>query len=356
MVAELAKGLHRLGHQVTVFATGDSCPAGALSYHFSRPVWPPNDFAELRHAGQAFREIAQANAPFDVVHVNHAVALPFQPFLSLPMVLTVHHERVNDLVDHYRTYPDVSYIAISRRQAELSPELTFRRVIHHGLDPDNYPEGDGAGGYVAYLGRFAPEKGTHLAIDAACAAGVTVRLGGNAHSVATAYFESEVKPRLERAGERAVWCGELSHEPKVEHLRHARALLVPLQWEEPFGLVMIEAMLVGTPVIAFARGSAPEIVEEGVTGYLVRDVAEMAERIRQVDRIDRKRCRERARERWSTLRMAREYAELYESLARARRQSGANVFSMPDLTSGVDLRNRQAARGLAFGSVRGGQS
>lgn len=317
VVAELAKGLLTLGHEVTVYATGDSSTRGSLRHHFARPVWPPNQLAELRHAGFAWTDIANATRRFDAVHVHHAAALPYHLLVDRPTALTVHHKRLPELIDHYRSYPEVAYVAISKRQAQLSPEISFARTIHHGLDPSLYPAGDGTGDYVAFLGRFAPEKAPHLAIDAARAAGMRIRLGGHPQELegVQSYFEREMKPRL--VDSRAVaWCGELSHAPKVELLSGARALLFPLAWEEPFGLVMIEAMLVGTPVIAFARGSAPEVIEEGVTGFIVHDEKEMAARIRQLARIDRVRCRARAQERWSSLRMAHEYVGLYEDMTR----------------------------------------
>ena len=337
VVAELARGLLERGHRVTVYGTGDSGAAGDLRHCFPTPVWPPDELAELRHARFAWKDIAGDREPYDVVHMHQAAALASSVGARCPLVLTLHHCRVDELVRHYSGYSNVAYVAISKRQAELTPELEFARVVHHGLDPTQYEAGPGDGGYVAFLGRFAPEKVPHVAIDAAREAGVPVALGGAAHEVPSsiAYFEQEMKPRL--ADPRGLeWLGELSHGPKVRLLANARALLFPLAWEEPFGLVMIEAMLVGTPVIAFARGSAPEVVEEGVTGYLVRDAREMTAAIRRLDRIDRARCRARAVERWSTARMTRDYCNLYEELvrehhrrarvvplaARARRPSG----------------------------------
>jgi glycosyltransferase involved in cell wall biosynthesis len=239
--------------------------------------------------------------------------------------MTLHHERVQKLVDCYRDFSSITYVAISRRQADLVPELAIQNVVHHGLDVDFYDAGDGAGGWLAFVGRFAEEKGPHFAIDAALAAGLPLRMGGKPHAPNEEFFDHEVKPRLARAGDRVVWQGEVSLAPKLEILRGARATLFPIQWEEPFGLVMIESMLVGTPVIAFARGSAPEIVEEGVTGFVVRDVREMAERAAQAGSLDRMRCRERARERWSSVRMARDYERIYESMARSK--SGPRLAS-----------------------------
>lgn len=155
-------------------------------------------------------------------------------------------------------------------------------------------------------------------------------LGGEAHAIPEAadYFQRELVPRLEGATD-LEWCGELSHGPKVRLLRGARALLFPLAWEEPFGLVMIEAMLVGTPVIGFARGSAPEVIEDGVTGFLVRDEAEMVKRIGQLHLIDRERCRERAIERWSTQRMASDYTDLYAQLVRRASQTARPARRFP---------------------------
>ncbi len=248
------------------------------------------------------------------MHLNDTAALAVLEPLRVPRVATLHHDRDEQLLARYRRTASASLVAISRRQAALHPELSFARVIHHGLDPARYPLGDGAGRYAAFLGRFAEEKAPHLAIDAAVRAGRPLQLGGDVHEVARAYFEREVRPRLSRHRATTAWLGELGHAPKLALLRGAAALLMPLAWEEPFGLVMIEAMLVGTPVIAFARGSAPEVVEEGLTGHLVRGVEEMATRLRAIDGFDRARCRARAIERFSYLRMAREHEELYRAL------------------------------------------
>jgi glycosyltransferase involved in cell wall biosynthesis len=316
VVAALAKGLTQLGHRVTVFATGDSTVAAGVRHLFAAPVWPPDSLAELRHAAFAWSMIARER--FDVVHLNHASGLPFTIFDPTPALATIHHERVEALVDHYAAYPQVALVAISARQAALSPEIAIRATIHHGLDPSMYPAGAGAGEYCAFLGRFAPEKAPHLAIAAARSAGVSLRLGGEAHPCDREYFERDVRPLLRSGIE---WVGEVDHRAKLSLVGDARALLFPIQWEEPFGLVMIESMLTGTPVISFPCGSAPEVVEDGVTGFLVRSVDEMADRIGRLDSIDRRRCRARAQERWGHLRMAREYLALYRELAARRRET-----------------------------------
>jgi glycosyltransferase involved in cell wall biosynthesis len=317
VVSELARGLTALGHDVTMFATGDSRPACLLKSCFPEPVWPPDELAELRHASFAWAEIARALHGFDVVHLHHAAGLPFTRLMAKPTVYTLHHSRVDNLIEHYRAFDDVAYVAISERQRALSPELPIAQVIHHGLDPELYPEGAGGGDYVAFLGRFAPEKAPHIAVQAARRAGVALRLGGTSHEVAIDYHRQVLAPELARSPD-ALCCGELGHAAKVELLANARAMLFPIQWEEPFGLVMIEAMLLGTPVIAFRHGSAAEVIEDGLTGYLVDSMEEMSQCIARAAQLDRKRCRERGRERWCTQRMAREYEALYAQLCARR--------------------------------------
>jgi glycosyltransferase involved in cell wall biosynthesis len=316
VVAELAKNLTRLGHDVTTFATGDSEPAGGrLRWRFDKPVWPPYESAELRHAAHAWQEITAKPGWFDVVHTHQAPSLALSALArSIRTVYTIHHCRDERLIELYRDFPNASYVGISRRQASLVPEVAVEEIILHGLDPDLYEAGYGDGGYVAFLGRFAREKGPHHAIDAARRAGLTLRMGGGVHPVDREFFDLEVRPRLANPLGGVEWLGELSHAPKVALLGGARAMLFPIEWEEPFGLVMIESMLVGTPVIGFPRGSVSEVIEDGATGYIVNDVAEMARRIRQIGSFDRARCRARARERWSSLRMAREHEALYERI------------------------------------------
>ncbi len=317
IVAELVTGLAAAGHEVTLFATGDS-HAGqnvSLRSRFERPRWPPDAYVELDHASFAIEEILADSGGFDVVHAHVPAALSFARLLDAPMVYTVHHDdgaeyaRLQSLYRRSRAH----FVAISARQRELMYELGEARVIHHGLDPGCHHFGAGDGGYCAFLGRFSPEKAPHVAVDAARAAGVAIRLAGAPHWRDHDYFERELGPRLRLPGIEAV--GEIGGACKREFLAGARALLFPVDWEEPFGLVMIEAMLSGTPVLAFARGSVPEIVEHGLTGYLCRDADDMAARLRAIGRFDRAACRRRALERWTSARMVRDYVALYEAVA-----------------------------------------
>ena len=316
IVAELVTGLAAAGHEVTLFATGDSRAGENVSVRarFDRPRWPPEAYVELDHAGFAVEEILGDGRGFDVVHAHVPAALPFARMLEAPMVYTVHHddgEEYAKLRSLYRR-SRAHFVAISDRQRALMEELGAARVIHHGLDPACHRFGAGDGGYCAFLGRFAREKGPHYAIDAARAAGVPIRLAGAPHWRDHDYFEREIGARLCKPGVTAI--GEVGGRDKRDLLADACALLFPVDWEEPFGLVMIEAMLSGTPVLAFGRGSVEEVVEEGVTGYICRDADEMAARLRAIGRFDRAACRRRALERWTAARMVRQYVALYESV------------------------------------------
>ncbi|HEX7622149.1 MAG TPA: glycosyltransferase family 4 protein [Anaeromyxobacteraceae bacterium] len=312
VVHELARGLSAAGHQVTLFATGDS-RGPDVRWLFERPVWPPAEQAELRHCAAAARAIAQEG--FDVVHAHAPAMLALAPGLGAPVVYTLHHAHDERLTRCYTRRPLVTYVAISARQAALEPELACE-LVHHGLDPTRHPPGDGRRDDAVFLGRLSPCKGPELAIEAARAAGVAIRLAGEVHAAdATPEWAGRLRAALTLP--RVEHLGPVSGERKLELLGGARALLMPILWEEPFGLVMIEAMLCGTPVIAFPRGAAPEIIDEGLTGFLVDSSEEMAAVLGQLRGFDRTACRRRAGERFGAGRMVRDYERVYRRVAAA---------------------------------------
>jgi len=315
---ELAEELDARGHDVTLFATGDSstkCRKRALYHH---ATWPPSPPDEVNHTGWAFAQLAREGG-YDVAHLNSPLGLPFSRFIDVPVVHTIHHRREDAISRLFAVHQRVTYVAISRRQLELEVPLARVTVIHHGLSPERYPVSTRDEGYLLHLGRFAPEKGTHLAIDVAQAAQMPLKLSGRTHEQDIAYFALEVEPRLNRPG--VEFLGEADHPHKVALLQGARALICPLQWEEPFGLVAIEAMLCGTPVIGFPRGSYPEIVDEGVTGFFapLDDIEAMAAIAKGLSGFDREACARRARERFSRSVMVDAYERLFESVARTSR-------------------------------------
>jgi len=312
---ELAEELDSRGHDVTVFTTGDSvlsCKRRAL-YH--TPVWPPEAADEVNHGAWALAEIARGG--FDIAHLNSALALPTARFVYVPIVHTIHHRREPSLSRIFASHPDPFYVAISKRQLDLEVPLARSRVIYHGLSPRRYPPSLREEGYLVHIGRYAPEKGTHFAIDVARLSGLPIHLAGRTHPQDRAYFTEFVEPRLSLPLVHEH--GEADHRRKVELLSGARAIVLPLQWEEPFGLIAIEAMLTGTPVIGFARGSFPEIIDEGVTGFLVDDgdLEGLAHIARSLERFDRARCARRARDRFSIGVMTNAYEGLYRRAIKA---------------------------------------
>jgi glycosyltransferase involved in cell wall biosynthesis len=313
IVAHLARELTARGHEVVLYTTGDSTiPGVEIRSLYGEAVWPPDPYHELDHTAFAVRDI-QAER-FDIVHAHAAPILAFAPLIRAQVVYTLHHVREEALQTFYanNAHANVRFVAISERQRQLFLPEVHAEVIHHGLDGAGYRIGAG-GNYAAFLGRFAREKGPATALDVAQMAGVPIQLAGKPHWKDMPYFEAEVEPRLTRRD--VTWLGELSLKPKSKLLGGACATLFPIDWEEPFGLVMIESMLCGTPVLAFPRGSAPELIDEGVTGWLCRDADEMAARLRALCRgeigFDRDACRARAAERFSIARMTESYLAVY---------------------------------------------
>jgi glycosyltransferase involved in cell wall biosynthesis len=258
---------------------------------------------------------------FDVIHAHAAGALALTRWVEEPpLVYTIHHVRTECLSAFYSYFPGAAYVAISADQSRRELPLPDVTVIHHGLAPTRYEWSRTAGDYVAFVGRFAEVKGVHTAIDVAAAAGIPIKVAGSVHPPDAEYGAREVLPRL--AMPHVEHLGGIGMDGKVALLRDARALLVPINWNEPFGLIIAEAMLSGCPVVAFPRGSVPELVEHGLTGFIVNTEREMAGLIREggpLESFDRRQCRARAVERFGRDRMVAEYEALYERHIAPRR-------------------------------------
>lgn len=329
VVYELAEGLRSRGHDVTLFATGDSETSVTLRALYPAAQWPPDTLTDLNHVSWAIGEVARGD--FDIVHAHSAVALAMTRVLvGPPLVYTLHHVRDETLSAFYRHFPDAHYIAISADQMRREIPLPHCRVIHHGLDPNRFEWTRRPAEYVCFVGRFAPVKGVNTAIDVAEAAGLPIRVAGEVHPVDEAFAEREVYPRLKRS--HVTYLGCIGPSIKVPLLRDARATLIPITWNEPFGLIMIEAMLSGCPVVAFPRGSVPELVEPGVTGFIVDSPEEMAALIRPggpLDDFDRERCRARAVERFSRERMVRDHERLFEEIIGKHARPAIRITGRP---------------------------
>ena len=314
IVSYLTECLVREGHQVTLFATGDSRTHARLVAGAARPLRLAGTFDPLAYHVAQLRHVIDRASEFDVIH-NHMDYLGFTlAVASRTPVITTLHGRLDlpDLPALFTTYADVDLISISDAQRAPLPAARWRGTVHHGLPADLYRLGNGAGGYLAFLGRISPEKRLDSAIRVARRVGVPLRIAAKVDSADAQYFEAEIRPLL---GDPDVeFIGELGESDKQRFLGDARALLFPIDWPEPFGLVMIEALACGTPVIARRRASVPEVIAHGVTGFVCDDENAMAEAVSRLDTIDRATCRDAFDTRFTAARMTRDYLRLYEAL------------------------------------------
>lgn len=313
-IANLAEALGGLGVEVDVYANGESRVKANLHSRYPTQEWPlPSENSritkEVDHTAWA---VDDAETNCDIIHVGAAVAVPFSRFSSRPFVCTLHHPAEAGFTDLYERYSGVTYIAISKHQASLHPRLR-PHVIHHGLDLRDYRFEEKKQPYLAFLGRICPIKGAHNAIAIAKRAGMPLKIAGEVQPMFQDYFEKEIRPHID--GRDIEFLGEADLALKNELLGHATALLFPIEWEEPFGLAMIESMACGTPVIAFPGGAVEEVIDDGISGRLCRDVSEAAA-VLQRETFQPKAVRHCAETRFSADAMARHYCQLYSGLLR----------------------------------------
>jgi glycosyltransferase involved in cell wall biosynthesis len=309
-IANLACELHARGHDVTVYGNGDSRLPCRVKWRYAHAEWPLHDMVrpQLKNTHHTAWAIHDAAASVDILHLNDIVGVPFTMFVDVPAVLTIHHPHEPALSEQYTKYPEIRYVAIAHWLARCEP-MAQMHVVHHGIPLNRYAYSNAKDDYVAFLGRMAPCKGAHLAIEAARLAGVRLKLAGEIQPLFREYWEQQVRPHID--GDQIEYIGEADLHMKNALLSRARALLFPIQWEEPFGLVMIEAMACGAPVLAFDGGAVPEIVKDGVNGFICRNAADMARRIRG-PLPPAAACRAFVASRFSVGRMADGYLDVYE--------------------------------------------
>lgn len=309
-MADLAEGLKKSGIDVVVYANGESSVTADMRWIYERSQWPIKvpEHAWLRELNHNSWAISDAVKTCDLIHVQAAQAIAFSRFVGRTTVLTLHGPHESSLSEYYAHFPDVYYVCISDAQCR-EESLPKVRTIHHGIDTSRYRFVPLKQQYLSFIGRIAPVKGTHLAIDVARRTGIPLKIAGEVQPTHRDYFEKMVKPRID--GKLVEYVGPADLQAKNELLGNSMAMLFPIQWGEPFGLVMIEAMACGTPVLAMPGGSVPEVVHEGVSGHICRSVRVMAERAKNLD-IAPALVRRYVEENFSIERMVRQYIALYE--------------------------------------------
>ena len=315
VVSWLTEELVRLGHSVTLFASGDSVtsaelnPVTRMALRLDPEVtdYQPYHYLLVDHA---FRR----SNDFDILHF-HVDLMHFPLFRSMAdRVVTTMHGRLDlpDIHPVYRAFPHMPLVSISLAQRGPMPPVNWVGNVPHGMPKDLLAPGRGDGGYLAFIGRITPEKGPEDAIAIAKKAGIPLKIAAKVDPVDVEYYETRVKHLLDDP--MIEYIGEIDDGPKSEFLGRAAALLFPIAWPEPFGLSMIEAFACGTPVVAYDAGSVPEVIKDGVTGFIVRDVEESVRALKFVGELDRARIRAEFDERFTVERMAAEYVALYKSL------------------------------------------
>ena len=346
VVAYLTEELVRRGHQVTLFASGDSTAKAKIQSTYPAALRA----AGLPHLGAslqmpALSEVFDRSDRFDIIHCHIDYwSFPFGRLVATPTVTTLHGRLdIEELHGIYRYYSDAPVVSISDAQRAPLPELNWLDTVYHGLPKEQLRFNPRPGKYLAFLGRIAPEKRPDLAIEIAHRAGIPLKLAAKIDVVDRDYFESTIRPRID--SHNVEFIGEIGESEKSQFLGDALALLFPIDWPEPFGLVMIEALACGTPVIARPRGSVPEILNHGVTGFVSSSLNDLVHAVRRVSDIPRGKCREVFETRFTADAMAANYERIYYQLISADRgrpsRNGAgprcNVAAVGEETPGQSM-------------------
>ena len=320
VIYNLTEQLVKMGHEVVLLATGDSKTSANLEITFPEAIRLNGNAQNinLRNTikfigiGRILDYLNKNN--FDIVH-NHIGwrMLFFEKLFNFPMVTTLHGPLDIDYQQIiYDEYKNSNYISISLNQRKPMPHINFVANVYNGIEIEKFQQNYNPQNYFAFLGRMSPEKGPFQAIEIAKKAGVKLIMAAKVDTVDQKFFDEEISHLID--GEQIQFIGEVNHGEKVDFLKNAKALIAPIQWEEPFGLFFTEAMICGTPVIAMKRGSVPEIIIDKETGFICESVNEAAEKIKDIQSIDRKKCYEHVRDNFSSEKMMEGYVGAYEKV------------------------------------------
>jgi glycosyltransferase involved in cell wall biosynthesis len=319
IVAYLTDELVAMGHQVSLFASGDSTTEATLEAACPQALrLDPTIRDHIAPLIAMLEIVAQRAREFEVIHLHcDYLGYPVLARTGVPFLATLHGRLdLAELKLVYGAFADVPVVSISDSQRGPLPEARYIATVHHGLPEQLLLPGDGGGGYLAFLGRISPEKAPDRAIRIAARAGMKLKIAAKIDRVDREYFAAEIEPLL--AQPHVEFLGEIAEHQKSEFLGNAAGLLFPIAWREPFGLAMIEAMACGTPVIALRNGSVPEVIDEGITGFIVDDEAAAASAAGQLGMLDRTLIRAVFEQRFTARRMAEDYIRIYQHLTSGR--------------------------------------
>lgn len=343
VVYNLTEALVRLGHDVTLFASGDSTTSAKLVPMIDSAICfdPDVDVSALHTA--MLQDIYSQAKQFDVIHSHlDYLTLPFVDRTNTPTVLTLHGRLDKPEWDSvFHAYADANYISISDSQRTHIPDLNWLATVYHGIDVDSFKYYPKQGEYLTFVGRMSPEKRCHIAIEVAKRTGIPLKIAAKVDSKEMPYFETVIKPQLDHP--LIEWLGELDELSKRDLMGNALALILPIDWPEPFGMVFIESLACGTPVVTCPCGSVPELLKDGVTGYIGYTVDELVEAVEKVRSISRVGCRRYAKRRFDMGRMALEYVNVYSKVRGRRPLFTAPVPFAPVMPKVTDTKVERVA-------------
>jgi glycosyltransferase involved in cell wall biosynthesis len=331
VVHYLTEELVSLGHDVTLFASGDSQTSAKLVAHVPEALRLNKSCEDslAPHIVQLEEVVEMANE-FDIIHFHtDYLHFPFTRKLFTAHVTTLHGKlTIPELQLIYNKFPDQPVVSISKNQQKPLPQANWISTIYHGLPVNLHKAGNGLGGYLAFLGRISPEKGLDKAISVAKSVGIKIKIAAKIDKADEEYYEEKIKPLLNHP--LIEFIGEINEAQKTEFLGNAMALLFLINWEEPFGIVTIEAMACGTPVIAFEQGSVPEVIENGKSGFVVQTEEQAIEAVKQIPLLNRKTVRECFEKRFTSRRMATNYLEVYQRLQKQMKSKENLLVALQD--------------------------
>jgi len=317
IVSWLCDELVRRGHEVTLFATEDSKTSAHLI-----PVWPRSLWRAKLKTPQAvysllYEKLISLQDNFDIIH-DHCefYTTPYTRFLKPKIVTTLHHPLTEETTILYKKFPNINFVSISKNQRRSGPGINIVKTIYHGLPIERYQFNPTPQNYILWLSKIAPEKGIAEAIDIAKLSGENLIISGNILPNYADYFNFRIKPLIN--GKKIQFAGASDFKKKIELIKNAKVFMFPVKRPEPFGLVVIEAMACGTPVIAYKEGAMPELIEDGKTGFLVSSVEQACQALKKIETISRNDCREHVKKNFNLKRMVNRYEKLYKKMLKSK--------------------------------------